>query len=614
MFERTIMIGFVLSLTLPWPALAKDKSEKYYELAQQAEDRNEHEKALELYTMALEKQPANPVYQMAVRRESFKTSQVHVETGEKLRKNGMLEAALGEFRKAFAQDPSNALALDEIKRVSASIERIRRGEIASAAGGTTPEEEVERRKLERLSAIGPPPVLKPASNHIATLKMNNQPPKVLYETVSKLAGINLIFDPQMQGPLKNANLELIDTTIPEALDHLAILTKTYWKPITSNTIFVTDDSVTKRRDYEDQVLRVFYLHNMTSVQDFQEVVTAVRAALDLRRMYTFNSGNAVVARGTADQIALAEKLFHDLDRPKAEVVVDIIVMEAKTNRTREIAMSLVSNGAPGLSIPAGFAPRSSIATPSSSSSSSSSSNSNATATSIGAGNIGKVGFNDFSITLPGALLQAVMSDNSTRIMQSPQVRVSDGQKVSLKIGDRVPYASGSYQAGVTGATLSPLVSTQFNFIETGVILELTPHVHHAGELTLHVAIDISAVSQQVNIGGLEEPEVTQHKEETDIRVRDGEVNLLGGLTQLQETKTLAGIPGLVRIPVLGRLLGDNSIDKSRGELMIALVPHIVRMPEVTPLDIQEVATGPEQAPKVNWDRNRGGPAPDVTKK
>jgi general secretion pathway protein D len=600
--QRIIALGILSIFTPLLAATRNDKGSKYYRVGQQAEQRREYEKALESYSLALREDPSNPAYEMAARRLRFQVSQTHIGSAKKLRQNGSLDEALAEFRKAFSLDPSNTLAVEEIQRTSETIERNRKGDLKPGDLKLTRPEQEQKQKAERIASILPLPELKPVTYRIAALKMNNQPPRVLYETVAKLAGINAIFDPSVQAPQRNFNLDISNSTLQEALDYLAALTKTYWKAMTSNAIFVTEDNVTKRREYEDQMVKVFYLKNCTSVQEFQETVNAVRSIGNMTHMFTSNAQYAVVARGTGDQMALAEKLFHDLDQPKAEVVVDVVVMQANTARTREIAMSLMSGTTTGLALGLGFSPRSKLATQTSTSSSSSSSattsSSPSSPSAISAAQIGKIGFSDFSVSLPGALLEAVMSDSTTHIMQSPQVRVSDGQKVTLKIGDRVPYATGS--VGVSVGTLNPVLSTQYNFIDTGVNLEVTPHVHSPSEMTLHIAIDISAVSQNVDLGGgLKQPQIGQNKEETEIRVRDGEVNLLGGLTKLQDAKSLAGIPGLVDVPVLGRLFGDDVKSKSRGELLIAIIPHIVRMPDLTSLNPNGVGTGPELTIKLN---------------
>ncbi len=162
------------------------------------------------------------------------------------------------------------------------IDRNKRG-VKPGEESLTPSEVARKEEMERISSILPIPRLKPITARIDTLKMNNQPPKVLYETVGKYAGINVIFDPSMQPPAKNVNVDISNSTVEEALDYIALETKTFWKPVTSNAIFVTEDNVTKRRDYEEDVVKVFYLKNITSVQEFQEMITAVRSVADTRR-------------------------------------------------------------------------------------------------------------------------------------------------------------------------------------------------------------------------------------------------------------------------------------------------------------------------------------------
>src|SRR5579863_9258880 len=303
------------------------KGDKLYKQAQAAEARKEYDQALELYSEALSQDPSDPTYLLGVRRARFEAGQVHVQAGEKLRQAGKLEDALAQFQKAYAIDPSSAIAIQEIKRVSEAIEAVKKGDVPPGEQGLTAPERAEKRNLQRMESLLPVPELKPITNQITTLKMNNQPPRVLYETVGKLAGINVVFDPQYQSTGKNVNLDLTNSTLQEALDYVGMLTKTFWKPISSNTIFVAEDNVTKRRDYEDQVVKVFYLKNVTSVQEFQEMITAVRSVTDIRRMFSYAGQNAVICRGSVDAIALAEKLFADLDKPKSEVVVDLVVME-----------------------------------------------------------------------------------------------------------------------------------------------------------------------------------------------------------------------------------------------------------------------------------------------
>ncbi len=600
---RWLAMLVVALLLAPAPDLEARgrKAEKLLKLGRDAEARNDYDTALEYYEQALHLDPQDPAYQMGAHRVRFQASQKHVETGLKLKQAGQLEQALQEFQRAFSIDPGSGVSLQEIQRTNEALELKRKG-----PPGDVPLTAVEKSRKESLAMIEsllPIPELKPITNQISSLKMNNQPPKVLYETVGKLAGVNVLFDPQMQ-PGRNANLDLTNVTLDEALDYIALLTKTFWKPISGNAIFVTEDNVTKRRDYADEVVKVFYLKNPTSIQEFQEIVTAVRSVTDVRRMFTYNAQYAVMVRDEVDKVALVEKLFHDMDKPKAEVVVDLIVMEANSDKTRAFANTLVSGGVNGFALPISFSRGSTTSTDATAG------KTTTTAGTVPLSGIGRLSSHDFTATLPGALLQAVMTDNSTRVMESPEVRASDGQKVSLKIGDKVPYATGSFQPGIGSVGVSPLVSTQFQFAETGVNLEITPHVHGTDEVTLHIIVDVSNVSRTVTIGGLDQPVISQRKNEADIRLRDGEVSLLGGLMQSQDTSAVSGIPGLTNIPVLGKyMFGANSRDKSRGELLVALIPHIVRTPDINVANLKSVAAGTDATVKLNYAPRKDEPAP-----
>ncbi len=597
--------ALVLALLLASPGLdaRTRKGEKLLKEGRDAETKQQLDEAIDYYEQALATDPKDAAYLLAVRRVRFQASQKHVDLGQHLRAKGQLEEAVVEFQKAIVKDPSSAIALQDWKRTLDMLEREKVAGRPAADRGMTPAEKSRKDADDRAASMMSPPELQPIIRVIPSLKMNNQPPKVLYETVCKLAGVNVIFDQQYTPQSRNLNVDFSNSSVEQALDYLGVLTKTFWKPISANTIFVTDDNVTKRRDYEDNVVKVFYVQNATSVQEFQEIATAVRSLTEIRRVFTYNAQKAILMRGTPDQIALAEKLIHDLDKPKAEVVIDVIVMEANSSKTRDLAAAIVSAGKAGLNIPIAFTPRTSIAVNTSTSTPSTSAGATpttSTSTAIGLASLGKLSTADFSTTVPGALLNLVMSDSQTRVLQSPQVRASDGQKVTLRIGDKVPYATGSFQPGVGTVGVSPLVSTQFNFAEVGVNVDITPQVHGTDEVTLKLAVEVSTVSSHVTIGGVDQPVVSQRKNETEIRMREGEVNILSGLSQDQDVKTSSGIPGLINIPILGRLLGSEHTEKSKGNLMIAVIPHIVRTPNYSEADLKAVASGTDQTFKVGY--------------
>lgn len=571
------------------------KGDKLLTESRAAELRKEWDKSLSLAEEALSEDPADIAYQLATTRLRYYASQYHLDLGKKLREQGQLEQALAEFEKAYGINPASQLAEEEIARTKRMIEREKNKPAAEQKPeerGMTPAQLARQQDQKKFAAMQPLPQLKPLNPDPINLKMNNQPAKVLFETVGKLAGVNVLFDPQMQAPpARPQSIELNNATLEEALDYLALITRSYWKPISSNAIFVTDDNPTKRREFEDWVVKVFYLNNVTSQQELQEVVTAIRTVAEIQKIFTYQAQNAIIVRGEADKVALAEKMISDLDKPKGEVLIDVLVMEVNRAKTRNLAAAIAPNG---INSPIVFTPRSSISgttTPTTTPPGGTTPAAAGTSTSIPLSNIGRISTRDFSLTLPGGLLNALINDTNSKVLQSPQIRAIDNLKVSLKIGDKIPYATGSFQPGIGGVGINPLVNTQFTFLDVGVNVDITAKVHGADEVSLHIVIEISNVKDRINLGGVEEPEVGQTKIENDVRLRQGEVNLIGGLMQIQETKTISGVPGLSSIPVIRRLFTSETVTKDSQELVIALIPHIVRAPDITDVNLKGIAAG-----------------------
>ena len=598
---RTITaLALVLVLGVPLEARTR-KGDRFFREAQDAEIKKDWDTALQFYLQAVDEDPRDTGYLIGLQKARFQSANKHVERGQARRADGKLDEAITEFQKAIGADPSSALALQELKRTQDMLRR----PTTTAEGRTlTPIEQFRRQTDQQVESMLGPPELKPAVRRIPTIKLNNQPPRVLYESIGKIAGITTVIDPDGLGQVqtRNFNVELGESTPEQAFDYVALLTHTYWKPISPTSIFIAQDTANKRRDYEDFVVKTFYITNASTVQEFQEISTAVRTITNITRVFTVNPQKALVVRGSADAVALAEKLVHDLDKPKSEVVIDVLIMEANTTRTRDLAASLATASSSGLTAginsAINFTPRG-AATGS---------------TSVSLAQLGHLSTADFSTTLPSVLLQAVLSDNKTKILNNPQVRASDGMKVTLKIGDRFPIATGSFQSGVGTVGGAPYAQTQFQFTDVGVKVEITPQVHSADEVTLHVNFEVSSVRNTVNIGGVQQPIIGQRTNEADIRLREGEVNILAGLDSTQDSSAVNGIPGLVNIPFLGKFLfGSNHTEKDSQQLMIALVPHIVRTPDYTPENLRGVFSGPDQSLRLMYaprdDEGSGSGAP-----
>jgi len=563
----------LLVAVIALPAIA-DKAKDLYAKGQDAEARQNYEGAYDFFKQAYDLKPKDLRYRAAFERIRFEAAASIVHRGQGLRDDGKLEEAVAQFQKALAIDPSLFIAKQELTRTLKIISD-QKNPPPQAAG---PPAGLERKVQE---AAGPVE-LAPISNVPITVKLTDKSDMV-YKTIGQLAGINVLFDPDYIP--KQIKVELNGVTLEEALEISALESKTFWRPVTPNTIFVAQDNPAKRKELEQSVLKTFYLSNLSQPTELQDVVNAIRAVLDVQRVQQLLSQNALVVRGTPDQIALAEKLVDDLDKARPEVIVDIAVMQVSKDRSRTLGLS---------------PPTSATVTLQSNINNTTTTTTNGTTTTpttttgtngINLNSLANLNATDFQVTIPSANLSAVMGDSDTKLLQNPQIRALDGQKASLKIGDRVPVATGSFQPGIGGVGINPLVNTQFQYLDVGVNIDITPHVHAGREVTLKISMDVSAVTGKSTIGGIDQPIIGQRKIEHEIRLKDGEANLLGGIMEDQQTKSLSGIPGLAQIPILKYLFGQTQTDHSENEIIFAIVPHIIRGNDVNELNQRAIDIG-----------------------
>src|SRR5882762_262604 len=496
---------------------AADKAKSLYNQGQDAEARQNYEGAYDFYKQAYDLKPKDLRYRAAFERSRFLAASSHVHRGQKLRDDGNMDEAVAEFRKALDIDPSLFIAKQELNRTLKIINDARNPP-PQAAG---PPNSLERRVKE---AQGPVE-LAPISNVPITVKLTEDS-KVIYQTIGQLAGINVLFDPDYTS--RRIKVELNGVTLEDALEITALEAKTFWGPVTPNTIFVAQDNPAKRKELEQSVLKTFYLSNLSQPTELQDVVNAIRAVLDVQRVQQLLSQNALVVRGTPDQIALAEKLVDDLDKARPEVVIDIAVMQVSKDRSRTLGLNPPTSATVTLQNNINTTTTTTTTTNGVTTGGTSSNSS----TGLNLNTLGNLNATDFQVTIPSANLSAVMGDSDTK-----------------------------------------------------------PHVHAGREVTLKISMDISSVTGQSNIGGISQPIIGQRKIEHEIRLKDGEANLLGGILEDQQTKSLSGIPGLAQVPILKYLFGQTTQDHRENEIVFAIIPHIIRGTDVNEINQRAIDIG-----------------------
>ena len=518
-----------------------DQANSAFKNGARAESHTQYDAAYEAYGQAIRLKPKDPKYMVAYARVRLLAATEHLQKGKMLRDHLKLQEALAEFQRAAEIDATNYAAQQELQSTADMIKK----QAEQAAGAAAPKPESPLAKLAK-ETEGPVD-LEPFSDTPLTLRMTTTSDNV-YKTIGKLAGINVLFDLDYRP--QRINIELDDVPLREALRMVALESKTFWRPISSKAIFVASE--TRRKEFEDNVMTTFYVRNASTPAELQEVVGTLKGILDISRIQVNPTHGSITLRGTPDQMVLAQKLITDLDKPKAEVVIDIAVLEVNRDRMRTVGTVVPTHTDITFQAPA------------------------ARTVTIGRALNGGT----YSIAVPSGSFDFLMTDNNTKVLQNPQIRVLDQGKATLKIGSRVPIATGSFASTAGGAT-NPLVNTQYQYLDVGVNIDITPHVLTGGEVTLKMVLEVSTITSVQNVGGINQPTIGQRHIEHETRLGDGEINLVGGILQDSETTSLSGYPWLANIPILKYLFAQENKTRTQSEIVFAIIPHIVRSEEVT---------------------------------
>jgi general secretion pathway protein D len=533
-----------------------------------AEERKDYDSAVIDFQKALQSRPNDPRYLIQEHEARNQASVSHLEHGRELLKQNQPQAAAAEFQRAVSIDPGNQAASQELQQIL-SVEAAKAARRDKAIrNAMEAEEEAETSGVQ----------LKPLSESMIPVLHIAGNSKEVFTALGKIAGINVVFYHDFQS--RAISLDLASITIDQALQAAAAEAGVFWKPITPNTILIIPDTPMNRQNLESEVLKTVYLQNPMEAQDRMAILTAVKQVIGLQlKAFDNPDANAIVLYGSPELVDEAEELIHGLDRGQAEVLIDIDVLEADRNYLRDLGLEPIpitgnSLGALGFN-------------PSTSTSTTSSSGTTSTTPYLPLNQLGKIGTKDFSVVLSGVVANALLTDSRTHILQSPQVRVTSGQKAILKIGEQVPFATGSFgvpTAGVgsTASAYGLLANTQFQYQQVGVNLQMQPFVAANGDVVIHAHVTISSVGSPQNIGGVEEPTFNDREVQHVIRLQEGQTSLLGGLIQTEVVRSTTGLPGLAQVPILKYFFGDQSYNVQDEEVLIMMTPHIIRLPESAP--------------------------------
>jgi general secretion pathway protein D len=519
---------------------------------QQAERTEDYDRAVVEFTRAVREQPNNRDARLALDRVKLRAAQDHFARGRRLASGGRLEEGLVELQVAAELNPSSG----DIERQLGEVRSQLRNKVAVAREGKTQLETL----IERTRDMAPAGNDLPADAKLpASVTFRDASARDVYTALTRFASVNVVFDPQFRD--QPVTIDLRDSTLEAALQAVSTATRNFYRVTSQRAITVIPDTPAKRREYEEEVMRVFYLSNA----DLKETLDLLRIVVDLRRVASVAATNAISIKDTPDRVAAAGKLIAAIDKARPEVIIDVELLEVDRTRLREYGLQLASPGSPGIDGSASVN-RDDLTVRDLR---------NLTQSNIFLGN------------LPSLFFRLLKQDGNTRTLANPQLRTSEGIAATARFGERVPIPVTTFSPIATGGVAQQPI-TSFNYENIGVNIDITPRTHHDDEVSLALKIEVSSISG-TGFGGL--PTFGNRSINTVIRLRDGETNLLAGLIRDDERRVLAGVPGLSDLPIVGRLFAHTRRETQETDIVMTITPRIVRVLELTESDLRPFRIG-----------------------
>ena len=513
--------------------------------------------AVEHYRRAVQEEPRNADYRVAFQRAMLNASRAHLELARGFEEDGAIFDAAREYRRAAEFDPSNSYASGR----AGELERALRDEFEASQPPAPIEgmREIARQETE-------PPLLDPASGDPLNLSFVAQSLKDILDFIGNATGINVAYDQQFQDRLYSVRLDGV--TIEEALNQILTANQAFYKVLSSRSLVVIPETPQKRAQYAEQVIRTFYISNA----DVQELATLLSQVIRVPQMAVQPqivpniTSNTITVRATTAVAGVIEQVIAANDKPRAEIVVDIEILEINRERAREFGLDLTQ-----YSLGAVYSRDASGTTSS---------------------NGPTLGRNLFS-SVPAAAISFLETDSETRLVAQPQLRGQEGATLTLNLGDDIPVPSTAFTPiAAGGATVNPL--TSFDYRPVGVIVEMTPRVTYENEIILDLEVENSTLGPNVNVAGQALPTFGTRRVITRLRLRDGESNLLAGLLREEDRRSLRGFPGILRLPIIRQLLSANEDTIKQTDIIMLLTPRIVRTHELTQENVSPIYIGTQQ--------------------
>jgi general secretion pathway protein D len=526
--------------------------------------------AVTYYRTAVQADPGRAEYRIALERAMLNASRVHFDNARALEAKDQLDAALLEYRRTVEFDPGNTQALDRVVQ----LERIIRDRIE--ASRPKPAIAQLREQARQTSAT---PLLNPASRAPLDIRFTQASLRDILTFISNATGINVIYDASFND--RQVTVQLTGS-IEQALNTLLSSNALFYTVLDERTIVVAQDSAPNRLKYERQVALTIPLSyvDATELSAMLTAITRTTTGVTIPPVIVPNkTNNSITVRATEPVVAVIRELVLTNDKPRAEITLDVEILEVSRSRTKELGLNLSLNQIGGV-----FSPEK--VPPATGTTDTQPFNVNTVSQGISTA--------DFYLTVPQAIVKFLQSDVNTRFLAQTQLRGSEGAQLSLKVGADEPYLTTSFSpiAG-GGANVNPLSS--YTFRTVGISVQATPRlITDEGDILLELIMSNDTLGPARLVGGQLAPSFPTRSVTTKLRLRDGESHLLAGLLQDDERRSMTGFPGIANIPILKNLFSASDDIIAQSDIVMLLTPRIIRTHEYTARDLSPIYVGTNQ--------------------
>jgi len=530
--------------------------------------------AVEQYRKALQEDPQNVQYRISYERANLSAAGIHIDAARLAEARGQLDQALMEFRRASEYDPANRAIAGKVL----DLERKLRDQIEQSRPRPSAQQ------LRQAARAGQAPPLFNFNSVVQPIRFQQASLRDIFNFVGEATGVNVTYDSTYQDRVYTVNL--VDVTLEQALQQIVAANALFYKVMNPKTIMIIPDNAQKRAQYEEQVIVSFplsYVDSQELAQTINQVIRPVGQAL-APAVTSNKSTNTVTIRATTSMMAIIERMIETLDKPRAEIVVDVQILEVSRNRAQQYGLDLGT-----YAINAVFSPEVDPRIAGGGGTTENGTTLNPRPFNLNTVSRG-ISTSDFYLAVPSAVVRFLETDSETKVIAKPQLRGAEGSDLKLNLGEDIPVPSTTFTPlAQGGANFNPL--TSFTYRPVGVTVQMTPRVSIEGDIQIKLMIESSNLGAGITIAGQELPSFGSRRVETDLRLREGESTLLAGLLQEQQRRQLSGIPWVMHLPVIKQLFSANDNSIQQSDVVMLLTPRIVRSREFTASDLGPIYIG-----------------------